>query len=116
MNRKGKWIASGVLAAVIIAAGSGIVLGTGSTDTDTPLPGSALERAAAAALAHTGGGTVIESEVGDDGAAYGVEIRLDDGSTVEVSLDQTFNVIGSRLTRTAQAYRTVEAITDSGEP
>ena len=96
MNRKNKWIASGAIAAVIIAAGSGIVLGTGGNDTDTPLTGSALQQAAAAALAHTGGGTVIESEVGDEGA-YGVEIRLDDGSTVEVSLDQTFNVIGSQV-------------------
>jgi uncharacterized membrane protein YkoI len=97
MNRTGKWIASGAIAAIIIAAGSGIVLGTGSNDTDTPLTGSALEQAAAAALMHTGGGTVIESEVGDDSAAYGVEIRLDDGSTVEVSLDQNFNVISSQI-------------------
>ena len=29
--------------------------------------------------AATGGGTVLETEAGDDGAAYGVEIRLGDG-------------------------------------
>jgi hypothetical protein len=38
---------------------------------------------------------VVESEVGDDGAAYGVEIRLDDGHVVEVALDADLNVIGS---------------------
>jgi hypothetical protein len=97
MNRRSKWIASCAIAVIVIVAGSGIVLGGGGNETDTPLTGSALEQAAAAALAHTGGGTVIESEVGDEGAAYGVEIRLDDGSTVEVSLDQTFNVIGSQV-------------------
>jgi len=48
----------------------------------------------AAALEHTGGGTVVETEAGDDGAAYGVEIRLEDGRVVEVNLDQDFNVIG----------------------
>ena len=62
--------------------------------------GSALERATEAALAHTGGGTVIETETGDDGAAYGVEIELDDGTEVEVELDENFDVIGRRQTTT----------------
>lgn len=63
-------------------------------DSDTPLVGEDLDRAVAAALDHTGGGEVTETEVGDDGAAYGVEIRLDDGTQVEVNLDAEFNVIG----------------------
>ncbi len=42
-----------------------------------------------------GGGTVVETEAGDDGAAYGVEIRLADGSMVEVQLDESFAVTGS---------------------
>jgi hypothetical protein len=37
----------------------------------------------------------VETEVGDDGAAYGVEVRKSDGSVVEVNLDEEFNVIGS---------------------
>lgn len=94
MNRR-KWIASAAIAAIVIVAGAGIVLGGSTGDSDTPLSGSALDQATAAALAHTGGGTVMETEVGDDGAAYGVEIRLDDGSVVEVQLDDAFNVIGS---------------------
>lgn len=96
MNRQKKWIAGGALAAVIVLAASGIAVANGGSDTDKPLTGTALEKAAAAALAHTGGGTVVESEVGDEGAAYGVEIRLDDGRIVEVSLDADFKVIGSR--------------------
>jgi len=95
MNRKSKWIVGAAFAAIVIAAGSGIVVATGGRDVDAPLTGTALEKAAAAALAHTGGGTVVETEVGDDGAAYGVEVRLGDGQTVEVSLDEGFNVIGS---------------------
>ena len=63
-------------------------------DDDQPITGPALEQATAAALAHTGGGTVTETEVGDDGAAYSVEVRLDDGRQVEVNLDENFNVIG----------------------
>ena len=45
-------------------------------------------------LEFTGGGTVTESEAGDDGAAYGVEVRLDDGRVVEVRLDANFQVLG----------------------
>jgi uncharacterized membrane protein YkoI len=88
-----RWIVGGALAAVLIGGGTAIAVDTGA-DNDKPLTGSALDRATAAALQHTGGGTVIETEVGDDGAAYGVEIRLDDGSVVEVSLDSNFQVIG----------------------
>jgi C-methyltransferase C-terminal domain len=45
-------------------------------------------------LAATGGGTVTETEAGDDGAAYGVEVRLPDGRQVEVNLDQSFKLVG----------------------
>jgi uncharacterized membrane protein YkoI len=82
-------------AAVALAAlgGTGAAVASGG-DNDKPLTGSALEQATAAALEYTGGGTVIETETGDDGAAYGVEIRLDDGSVVEVNLDASFTVTG----------------------
>lgn len=93
MNRRTTGIAGGVLALAVVAAGAGLAL-AGGTDDDAPLTGTDLERATQAALAHTGGGTVIETEIGDDGAAYGVEIRRDDGTVVEVQLDASFNVTG----------------------
>jgi hypothetical protein len=93
MDRKTRWIAGGALAVVVVGGGTGVAIATGAGD-DRPLTGSTLERARAAALEFTGGGTVIESEAGDDGAAYGVEVRLRDGRVVEVSLDAEFNVVG----------------------
>ena len=93
MNRRKKLIAGGIVALAVIGGGTGIAIATGLGD-DEPLTGSTLEQASAAALEHTGGGTVIESEAGDGGAAYGVEVRLDDGRVVEVALDENFNVIG----------------------
>ena len=36
---------------------------------------------------------MTDTEVGDDGAAYGVEIRLEDGRQVEVNLDADFAVL-----------------------
>ena len=95
MNRKLALIATVVVAAGGLSAGIAIAAGGGGDD--PPLTGSALDQATAAALAHTGGGTVVETEVGDDGAAYGVEIRLDDGSVVEVNLDENFNVTGDTI-------------------
>ncbi len=89
------WTIAGVaLALAVIGGGAGVVVATTVGDDDQPITGPALDKAIEAALAHTGGGTVTETEVGDAGAAYGVEVRLDDGSPVEVNLDENFNVIG----------------------
>jgi uncharacterized membrane protein YkoI len=89
-----KLLVIAALAIVIGVVSAGFTIAANGDD-DQPLTGSTLERAKNAALAHTGGGTVIETEAGDDGAAYGVEVRLDDGSQVEVNLDTDFQVIGS---------------------
>jgi hypothetical protein len=91
------WIVG--LVAILVLAGAAVTLTSGLTsagsgDDDRPITASALDQATAAALEHTGGGTVTETEAGDDGAAYSVEIRLDDGSQVEVNLDESFTVIG----------------------
>ena len=92
MEKKRKLIAGGALALLVTAGGTGLAIASGGDD-EQPLTGSALDRASAAALEHAGGGTVIESEAGDEGAAYGVEIRLDDGSVVDVALDANFHVV-----------------------
>ena len=54
-----------------------------------------MDRASAAALEHTGGGEVTETEVGDEESYYEVEVTLDDGSETDVQLDRDFNVVGS---------------------
>ena len=91
MNRKLALIAVLVVAAGAVSAGFAIA---SARDDDKPLTGATLDRATAAALEHTGGGTVTETEVGDDGAAYSVEVRLKNGRQVEVNLDENFRVIG----------------------
>lgn len=93
MKRHTKWIAAGMVAAAIAIGGVGMTLANGSGDGDNQLTGGDLDRATQAALAHTGGGTVLESEAGDD-APYSVEIKLDDGTVVDVKLDESFNVTG----------------------
>ncbi|MGI9540193.1 MAG: PepSY domain-containing protein [Miltoncostaeaceae bacterium] len=101
MTGRTKKMLGGGAAAVVIAVGAfaGIAAANGTGpmgDDDQPLTGQTKDRAVEAALASVGGqGTVTETEVGDDGAAYGVEIRLPDGSQVEVNLNEQFEVTGT---------------------
>jgi uncharacterized membrane protein YkoI len=91
-----RWILGAVLVLALAAGGAGIAVATGAAgDDDQPLTGTVLEKATAAAVAHTGGGTVTETESGDDGAAYSVEVRLPNGRHAEVNLDANFKVIGT---------------------
>jgi hypothetical protein len=95
MQRKTKWIAGAALAGALIIGGIGA--GTAqeaSTDDDQPLSGETYDKATAAALEETKGGTVTDTEMGDDGATYGVEVLLEDGRQVEVNLDQNYKVTG----------------------
>lgn len=91
----------GVGAAAIIAAGAGIAAAAGGSDEDSTegpdvaISGDALQKASEAALAETGGGEVTETEVGDEESYYEVEVTLDDGSQVDVQLDEKFAVVGS---------------------
>ena len=93
MRRRMIVIAASVAATAVLAVG-GVAWATSGED-EAPLSGDAKTKAVEAALAHVGGGTVLETEAGDDGAAYGVEIRRADGSVVEVQLDESFAVTGS---------------------
>jgi uncharacterized membrane protein YkoI len=93
MGRKAK-LAAGVAAAAIVVVGGASVVRAATSD-DAPLEGVEFDRAKTSALQHVGGGTVVETEVGDDGSAYEVEVRLGDGSQVAVELDESFRVIGS---------------------
>jgi hypothetical protein len=94
MDRRTKLGIGGAAAVVAIGAGSFLGIAAATGGDDEPLRGDAQDRAVAAALASTGGGTVTETETGDEGA-YEVEVRKADGSQVEVQLDADFHVIGS---------------------
>jgi uncharacterized membrane protein YkoI len=67
---------------------------SGNEAPDQPIGGSDLDKASAAALEHTGGGQVTDTEVGDEESYYEVEVTLDDGSQVDVQLDRSFQVVG----------------------
>jgi uncharacterized membrane protein YkoI len=70
---------------------------SGNEAPDQPIGASDLDKASAAALDHTGGGQVTDTEVGDEESYYEVEVTLDDGSQVDVQLDRSFQVVGDEL-------------------
>ena len=92
-------IAIAVVAALAAFSGSLAIAATRGDDSEQPITGSALASASAAALEHTGGGRVTETEVGDDEGSYEVEVTLENGSEVDVHLDRNFDVIDSSADR-----------------
>ena len=97
MKRRSKIIAAAAIGTVV-AAGAGIAAATAPDSEDlnereAPIVGADLDRASEAALADTGEGRVSDTEVGDEESYYEVEVTLDDGSQVDVQLDEQFNVV-----------------------
>jgi uncharacterized membrane protein YkoI len=89
--------AAAVVGALAVAVGAGIAVAQPDYD-DTPISGDALAKASAAALAITGGGTVTQTEVGNENGrytVYKVEVTRSDGRQVDVQLDTNFAVLGS---------------------
>jgi uncharacterized membrane protein YkoI len=97
MNRRQKLAIAAASVVVVGGASAGIAIAAGGDDdeTEAPISGPALERASEAALQHTGGGRVSDTEVGDEESMYEVEVTRDDGSQVDVQLDENFNVVSS---------------------
>lgn len=100
MNRRTKTIVAAAALGTVVAAGAGIAVANTSdnddlNETETPIAGAELDRASEAALAHTGEGRVTDTEVGDEESYYEVEVTLDDGSRVDVQLDEQFVVVAT---------------------
>jgi len=94
VNRRTRVIVIAAIGAGMALAGAGVALATGDEEHETPITGPALDRASAAALAHTGGGRVTGTEVGDEESYYEVEVTLPDGRQTDVQLDANFHVVG----------------------
>jgi uncharacterized membrane protein YkoI len=100
MTGKTKGVLAAVAAIAAIGGGTAAIAGAsgsaedGAEGPDQAITGSALDKASAAALDHTGGGQVTDTEVGDEESYYEIEVTRDDGSQVDVQLDRSFQVVG----------------------
>jgi hypothetical protein len=95
MSRRTVKVLGGVAAVVVVALAVAAIAGaTGAFDRGGSLTEQEAKRAEAAALEVTGGGTVSEAERdSENGATYEVEITRSDGVTVDVRLDESFELI-----------------------
>lgn len=82
-------------AAVAVAGVASVAAASWRADDERPITGDALIRASEVALAHTGGGRVTDTEVEDEDSYYEVEVTLDDGTQIDVQLDEDFRVVGA---------------------
>jgi len=99
LSKRSKMVAAGAAVLALGAGGAAVAVAAGGGEDaaegpEVAISGSDLERASAAALAETGGGSVTETEAGDEESYYEVEVTRDDGSQVDVQLDRQFNVVG----------------------
>ena len=97
MRSRTKFLIVGAAVLALAAAGGGIAVAGGGDDagdSEEPITGESLDRVAAAALDHVGGGEVTDTEVGDEESYYEVEVTREDGSQVDVQLDRGFDVVG----------------------
>lgn len=99
MSKRAKTAVVAASALALAAGGAGVAIATGDEDSEAAISGPALDRASAAALEHTGGGRVTDSEVGDEESHYEVEVTRPDGSEVDVQLDRGFQVVGDEADR-----------------
>src|SRR5687768_5866039 len=77
------------------AVGAAAAMANDDDSTERSIPGADREQAEEAALTETGGGEVTGTEIGDEESLYEVEVTLDDGTQVDVQLDEDFTVVGT---------------------
>jgi hypothetical protein len=96
MNRKQRIVtAAGIaLAGVATAGGVAVASGGGGDDGDATVSGTGADRATRAALEITHGGTANSVERdSENGATWEVEVTREDGTTVDVRLDEHFGLV-----------------------
>jgi hypothetical protein len=91
-------IVAGIAAVAALVLGGAAIAGSQGVgpfgDDEASLTGPAADRAKAAALEITGGGTANEVErTSEKGAAYEVEVTKPNGKTVDIYLDASYNPV-----------------------
>ena len=106
MKTRTKLIISGAAVVALTAAGTGVAISSDDDDgTEVPITGIELEQASRAALEHTGGGTVVETEVGDEESYYEVEVKKLDGTLRRCSTRRTVQCGGCHQRRRQRGRR-----------
>jgi hypothetical protein len=98
MQLKSRYLIAGGAVLAIAAGGVGVAAATGGIgggdDGDATVSGTAADKATAAALRITDGGTANSVERdSENGAVWEVEVTKPDGNTVDVRLDDAYDPV-----------------------
>ncbi|HYU59780.1 MAG TPA: hypothetical protein VEK39_03405 [Solirubrobacterales bacterium] len=97
MTKRRKFLIGGAAALALAAGGTGVALATGAVgenDDAEQVSGPDSDKARAAALEITGGGTANSVELdSENGATWEVEVTKPDGETVDVRLDDNYDLV-----------------------
>lgn len=91
INLKTGLVAAAVALLLLVGAGVAYAAGSGE-DSSSQATGPGIEKAKSIALDETNGGRVTGTEFEDEEGYYEVEVTRDDGSQVDVHLDERFRV------------------------
>lgn len=97
MRKRLTFVVASVAAIAVLLVGGTAAVATQTDDADDAqerVTGAAVDQARAAGLKEAGGGTVVEMERDPEGQrVYKVEVRKSTGSTVDVNLNGSFEVV-----------------------
>jgi hypothetical protein len=93
MFHKQRIAAAAVIGIVVVGAGAGVAAASGD-DGDNTVTGSQADKATQAALVQTHGGEAnsVERDT-ENGATWEVEVTRTDGRTVDVRLDDSYQLV-----------------------
>ena len=102
--------------ATVGAVGGAFAVASGDDDGEN-VTGPKADQAISAALEETGGGTANSVELDDEnGATWEVEVTKPDGATVDVRLDEAYQVVVVEGDDESEGDETNDVESDSGEP
>ncbi len=93
MNRKQRIATAAAIGIVVVGAGTGVAT-AGSDDGENTVTGPEADRATTSALEYSEGGKANSVERdSENGATWEVEVTRPDGTTVDVRLDENFELV-----------------------
>lgn len=94
MKIQRKYLIVGGIAAALAVGGGGVAMATGGDDGEGTVSGPGADQATKAALEITNGGTANSVERdSENGATWEVEVTKTDGNTVDVRLDENYELV-----------------------
>jgi hypothetical protein len=116
LTMKNKLVLGTATAITLLAGSTGVAVATGDDDGDQTVGGAKADHASAAALDATGGGNANSVERDkENGATWEVEVTKPTGDTVDVRLDENYQVVVIEGDKEDKASKVETKAADDGD-